>query len=173
LYCIVFDAGSLAIAEDQRPVRAEAQQDEFMSAELCLVLWLLLCSPRDTLGNKLASKVLERIFHKAPVFYRDGGTIPALAYFQSILGLDTTGFGFGLGDHIHAPNERTPVSQYHTGRTAYVEMLAELGQSWPAGSVKANRVGKKRRKVTKKSSTDSISSADEHDYDSASDKQEL
>jgi hypothetical protein len=144
-----------------------------MPAELCFVLWLLLCSPKDTLGNKLASKVLERVFNKEPVFYRDGGTIPALAYFQSILGLDTTGFGFGLGDHIHAPNERTPVSQYHIGRTAYVEMLAELGQSWPAGSVKARSGGTKRKQVTQKSSTDSSSTADDHDYDTASDKQEL
>lgn len=138
---------------------------------------LLLCSPKDTLGNKLASKVLERVFNKTPVFYRDGGTIPALAYFQSILGLDTTGFGFGLGDHIHAPNERTPVSQYHIGRTAYVEMLAELGQSWPAEAVKAKSGGKKRKKATKKkkkkSSTDSSSADDDHDYDGASDKGEL
>ncbi len=96
------------------------------------------------------------MFNKAPVFYRDGGTIPALAYFQSILGVDTTGFGFGLGDHIHAPNERTPVAQYHVGRTAFVEMLAELGDSWPADAVK-NR-GSRRKKPTAKVAASSRSS---------------
>lgn len=127
------------------------------------------CSPKDTRGNQLAAKVLQRVFGKAPVFYRDGGTIPALAYFQSILGVDTTGFGFGLGDHIHAPNERTPVGQYHIGRSAYVEMLAELGQSWPADAIRAAGGGSKRqrKKITNKSSSSSSSSSstDEHDYD--------
>jgi acetylornithine deacetylase/succinyl-diaminopimelate desuccinylase-like protein len=77
--------------------------------------------------------VLERLYGVPPVFYRDGSTIPALAYFQSILGLSTTGFGFGLGDHIHAPNERTPVRQYHTGRVAWLEMLALIGRALPPG----------------------------------------
>lgn len=138
------------------------------------------CSPKHTRGNQLAAKVLERVFHKAPVFYRDGGTIPALAYFQSILGVDTTGFGFGLGDHIHAPNERTPVGQYHIGRSAYVEMLAELGQSWPADAIRAAGGSKKeqkgkrqKKKTTNKSSSSSSSSSysssstDEHGYDRA------
>jgi hypothetical protein len=35
--------------------------------------------------------------------------VPALAYFQSLLGLPTTVFAFSLGDHIHAPNERFKV----------------------------------------------------------------
>jgi len=41
--------------------------------------------------------------------HRDGGTIPALAYFQEILSVPTTIFSFSLGDHIHAPNERLKV----------------------------------------------------------------
>lgn len=40
---------------------------------------------------------------------RDGATIPALAEFKSVLGLETTPFGWGLGDNIHAPNERMKV----------------------------------------------------------------
>lgn len=129
----------------------------------------LHCSLKDTPGNKLAAKVLEKVFHKAPVFYRDGGTIPALAYFQSILGVNTTGFGFGLGDHIHAPNERMPVSQYHIGRVAWIEMLAELGQHWPAATVAQDASRRRHRRPSVRSKADS-STADEHGYD---DRQEL
>ena len=61
---------------------------------------------------------------------RDGGTIPALAYFQSILGVPATVFGFGLGDHIHAPNERLNVDMYHLGREAWVRVLQQVADEW-------------------------------------------
>lgn len=96
-------------------------------------------SPKDTPGNRLAAGVLQDVYGVAPVFYRGGATIPALAYFDSILGVPTTGFGFGLGDHIHAPNERTPVQQYHVGRVAWVRMLAVLGHKLPAKARGAHR----------------------------------
>lgn len=41
-------------------------------------------SPKDTAGNQLAARVLAGMFEKKPVFYRDGGTIPALTYFQQV-----------------------------------------------------------------------------------------
>ncbi|KAF8071270.1 AZG1 [Scenedesmus sp. PABB004] len=84
-------------------------------------------SPRGAPGNAIAARVLEEVMGAPPVFYRDGGTIPALAYFKSILGVDSTVFAFGLGDHIHAPNERLLASMFHTGRAAWVRYLAALG----------------------------------------------
>lgn len=42
--------------------------------------------------------------------------MPALAYFQEILGVPTTVFAFSLGDHIHAPNERFKVRRAHVRR---------------------------------------------------------
>jgi hypothetical protein len=168
-------------------------QNSQLTHPLCVFCLLLatgvfVCvarSPKDTLGNQLSAKVLKKVFNNTPVFYRDGGTIPALAYFQSILGVDTTGFGFGLGDHIHAPNERTPVAQYHIGRTAYVEMLAELGNSWPADAVKSRGSRRKKpsvsggSKVSRQSSSSKPAAwedfADEFAdaYDSTDSKQEL
>eukprot|EP00878_Enallax_costatus_P018483 GHUV01019458.1.p1 GENE.GHUV01019458.1~~GHUV01019458.1.p1 ORF type:complete len:187 (+),score=22.47 GHUV01019458.1:80-640(+) len=85
-------------------------------------------SPRNTAGNQLADRVLGRMFEKKPVYYRDGGTIPALTYFQQILGVDTSIFAFCLGDHIHAPNERLLESFFHKGRVAWVHLLHEMGQ---------------------------------------------
>ena len=42
-----------------------------------------------------------------PKYIREGGSIPAMAMFKKILGIDTTVFAFGLDDDfVHAPNER-------------------------------------------------------------------
>ncbi|KAF6260570.1 hypothetical protein COO60DRAFT_884488 [Scenedesmus sp. NREL 46B-D3] len=89
-------------------------------------------SPRDTPGNALSVNVLHKAMGKRPVYYRDGGTIPALAYFQQVLGLNSTIFAFGLGDHIHAPNERLLEHLFHSGRQAWVEYLAVLGDKLAA-----------------------------------------
>ena len=44
---------------------------------------------------------------KPTLFYREGGTIPAMALLKKQLGVDMTMFSFGLpDDRIHAPNER-------------------------------------------------------------------
>ena len=52
-------------------------------------------------------QVLEEVMGKATLYYREGGTIPAMALLQKQLGVDMTMFAFGLpDDRIHAPNER-------------------------------------------------------------------
>jgi acetylornithine deacetylase/succinyl-diaminopimelate desuccinylase-like protein len=52
-------------------------------------------SPRHTRGNAAAAKVLQEVMGSAPLYYRDGATIPALAFFQQELGVESTIFGFG------------------------------------------------------------------------------
>eukprot|EP00884_Botryococcus_braunii_P001132 jgi/Botrbrau1/11019/Bobra.101_1s0017.1 len=89
--------------------------------------------PRDTLSNKAAAKVLEKVVgKKPPLFFRMGGSIPAMAYFKKYLDLDMTALGFGLpDDHVHAPNERFRLSQYHAGREAYIRISRRSGmRSW-------------------------------------------
>lgn len=58
---------------------------------------------------------------------RDGATIPALAEFQQILGAPTTKFGWGLGERIHAPNERLKVSALVTVSSLFHEPLLTEG----------------------------------------------
>eukprot|EP00775_Hariotina_reticulata_P002607 gene2606-2909_t len=86
-------------------------------------------SPKDLPGNAAAAIVLKRVMGVEPLFTRDGATIPALAYFQQVLGVESSIFAFGLGDHIHAPNERLLESFYHLGREAWVQLLQQLGES--------------------------------------------
>ena len=61
---------------------------------------------KDTLPNRVAARVLQRLMGSPPRWAKSGATIPALSAFQRHLGADTTTFGFGLPDcNLHAPNE--------------------------------------------------------------------
>lgn len=72
-----------------------------------------------------------------PQFLRGGGTIPALALFQDVLGADTLVFAFSLPDaNIHAPNEHMRLSVYHLAQRAYVKLLWELGAGGATGADK-------------------------------------
>ncbi|KAI8476053.1 MAG: peptidase M20 [Monoraphidium minutum] len=86
-------------------------------------------SPRDTPGNQAAARVLREVMGAEPLYFKEGGTVPALAYFQQALGVPTTVFSFSLGDHIHAPNERFKVSMFDLGSRAWVMLLDELGRA--------------------------------------------
>lgn len=84
--------------------------------------------PKDTIVNNAASKVLQEVTGKPTFYYREGGTIPAMALLKKELGIDMTMFGFGLpDDRIHAPNERYRENMYKTGRIAYVKLLQRIG----------------------------------------------
>ena len=51
--------------------------------------------------------MLEEVLGKPTLYYREGGTIPAMALLKKQLNIDMTMFSFGLpDDRIHAPNER-------------------------------------------------------------------
>ena len=59
---------------------------------------------------------MEQTFGKKPIPVRSGGSIPIVALFESILGLKTVLFGFGLdSDAIHSPNEHFGLFNYYKG----------------------------------------------------------
>jgi len=71
---------------------------------------------RDSKGIKAAEKALKTVFGINPIFQGEGGSIPILNSFKSILGLDPILMGFNLPDDaIHAPNERFGIQQYCDG----------------------------------------------------------
>lgn len=70
----------------------------------------------ESAAYKAASRAMETTFGKKPVPTRGGGSIPIVAMFKSVLGLDTVLFGFGLdSDAIHSPNEHYGVFNYMKG----------------------------------------------------------
>ncbi len=63
-----------------------------------------------------AAEAMEGVFGERPHFARGGGSIPVVADFKEILGLDTVLMGFGLdSDAIHSPNEHFGLDRYAQG----------------------------------------------------------
>jgi acetylornithine deacetylase/succinyl-diaminopimelate desuccinylase-like protein len=59
---------------------------------------------------------VEEAWGKAPIPTREGGSIPIVALFQKVLGLDSLLMGFGLDeDAIHSPNESYGIFNYIKG----------------------------------------------------------
>ena len=76
--------------------------------------------PTDGPWLGAAARAVKAGFGKTPVFMREGGSIPVVADFKNILGVDTLLIGFGQNDdNIHSPNERFRIIDFERGcRTA-------------------------------------------------------
>jgi acetylornithine deacetylase/succinyl-diaminopimelate desuccinylase-like protein len=69
-----------------------------------------------SIGYRAAEKAFTDTFGKSPIPVRSGGSIPIIALFDKILGLDTIMMGFGLdSNHIHSPNENFDLFNFYKG----------------------------------------------------------
>ena len=77
-----------------------------------------------------AGRAIEQGFGKAPVFNREGGSIPVVATFQEMLGLPSVLFGVGLPDeNAHAPNEKLDLGNFHSGIIASAYLYDEIART--------------------------------------------
>lgn len=75
--------------------------------------WL---TPPDHPALEAAADAVRQVFGKDPVKLREGGSIPIVTDFQTILGLPGILLGFGLNDeNLHAPNEHFRLENFHKG----------------------------------------------------------
>lgn len=75
-----------------------------------------IVTPIDSIAYKAAERAFETTFGKKPVPLRTGGSIPIVALFKEVLGLDTILMGFGLdSDAIHSPNEHFGLYNFFKG----------------------------------------------------------
>jgi acetylornithine deacetylase/succinyl-diaminopimelate desuccinylase-like protein len=73
-------------------------------------------TPTDSIAYKAAANAMLDTFGKKPIPMRSGGSVPIVALFKSVLGLDSVLMGFGLdSDAIHSPNEHYGVFNYLKG----------------------------------------------------------
>jgi len=73
-------------------------------------------TPVDSVSFRAASGAFEEAWGKTPIPTRDGGSIPIVAMFKKVLGIDTVLLGFGLdSDAIHSPNESYGVLNFFKG----------------------------------------------------------
>jgi len=78
---------------------------------------------------RAAGRAIEKGFGKAPVFNREGGSIPVVATFQQELGLPSVLFGVGLPDeNAHAPNEKLDLGNFHGGVLSSAYLYQEIAQ---------------------------------------------
>ncbi|MEI8135041.1 MAG: dipeptidase [bacterium] len=73
-------------------------------------------TPIDSAGMIAATKALTDVFGKTPFLTREGGSIPIVNSFATILNAPTVLMGFGLPDQdAHSPNEKMNLNNFHRG----------------------------------------------------------
>ena len=84
-------------------------------------------TPIDHPMTRAAARALEATFGRAPVYIREGGSIPVTASFESILGLPVVLLGFAQpNDNAHAPDEWMSLANYEGAIRAIVATFDEI-----------------------------------------------
>jgi acetylornithine deacetylase/succinyl-diaminopimelate desuccinylase-like protein len=77
-----------------------------------------------------ARRALSAAFNREPVITGEGGSIPVVKDFETILGAPVLLMGFGLpGENAHAPDEWMSEDNFVNGTRAAAALWDELGQS--------------------------------------------
>ncbi|HEX9107020.1 MAG TPA: M20/M25/M40 family metallo-hydrolase, partial [Longimicrobiales bacterium] len=85
--------------------------------------------PLDSVYIRVAERALEQEWGRAPVFEREGGSIPVAALFSGVLKAPVVLMGTGLpDDNMHAPNEKYHLPNFYHGIRQAVRYLDILGQ---------------------------------------------
>ncbi len=75
-----------------------------------------------------AGRAVKRAFGRAPVFIREGGSIPVIATFDRLLEVPSVLMGIGQhDDNLHAPNEKIDLDNFFRGNEAAAFLMEELG----------------------------------------------
>jgi len=89
-------------------------------------------TPIDTDAMKAAVEALTKAYGKEPIFMREGGSIPVVETFQTLLGAPTILLGFGLPtENTHSPNENFDLRNFYKGIKSvsyYYDELSKLNK---------------------------------------------
>jgi acetylornithine deacetylase/succinyl-diaminopimelate desuccinylase-like protein len=99
---------------------------EFGNFGLAAALQLSFDNPALT----KARAVLGEEWGKKAVAVGAGGSIPIVADFKKVLGMDSLLVGFALDDdRVHSPNEKFDLTCYHKGIRSWARILAALAEA--------------------------------------------
>lgn len=77
--------------------------------------------PVNSVAVQAASKALEETFGVPCVFHREGGSIPVVELFDTVLNIPTVLMGFGLKtENLHSPNEHFHLDNFRRGMQSAV-----------------------------------------------------
>lgn len=83
----------------------------------------------DTPMMKAAIAAYEKGWGAAPVFKREGGSLPIVGDFQKVLQVPVILMGFGLNtDGLHGPNEHIHIDMFHKGIDTSIALLDEIAK---------------------------------------------
>jgi acetylornithine deacetylase/succinyl-diaminopimelate desuccinylase-like protein len=83
--------------------------------------------PLESPYLQAAAAAVEAGFGRRPVFIREGGSIPIVNIFASVLNADVLLLGWGQNDdNPHSPNEKFSLADYHRGARASAALWQEL-----------------------------------------------
>ncbi len=85
-------------------------------------------TPIDTPAMNAAIRAYEQGWGKAPLFLREGGSIPVVSDFQKYLHTPVLMMGFGLNnDGAHGPDEHYSMEMFHKGIDTMIYLFDEIG----------------------------------------------
>jgi acetylornithine deacetylase/succinyl-diaminopimelate desuccinylase-like protein len=84
---------------------------------------------RDAPQMQAAISAHEQVYGAKPVFLREGGSIPAVALFQQMLGIPSIMINLGLPeDGYHRPNERFKIDMFYKGIETLIHYYRALAE---------------------------------------------
>ena len=87
-----------------------------------------LTDPHSAIGEA-AQRALRKAFNANVALIREGGSIPIVSQFRSILGIETLLMGLALADcRAHSPNENFPLENLEGGIRLNKAILHELAR---------------------------------------------
>jgi acetylornithine deacetylase/succinyl-diaminopimelate desuccinylase-like protein len=86
-------------------------------------------SDRNSAYVQALYNALATVWHKQPVFKREGGSVPVVLDFQEILGVETVNTGFSMvDDNMHSPNEKMHLPTWYRGIDSFIHFYFNLAR---------------------------------------------
>ncbi|MEQ9459489.1 MAG: M20/M25/M40 family metallo-hydrolase [Phycisphaeraceae bacterium] len=127
---------SFRIPAAMNPAKVARQFEDWLRArDVGPCTWDIQClskagsvaTPTDSPFIEAASRAVIKTTGNPPALVREGATIPVVADFKRLLGLDAVLLGFGLEtDAIHSPNEHFGINRFRLGTQTHAALLAEV-----------------------------------------------
>lgn len=77
-----------------------------------------------------AKEAIKNVFQKDSMFFKEGGSIPAIAQIQNVLKIEPLFLGYGLPDDaLHSPNEKFDLDQFIGAIDCNIELFKLISNS--------------------------------------------
>ena len=129
---------STRLVPDQQPADVYQQMNTYLESHAPKnIRWNLIpmhggppsISDRNSVYIKALERALETVWHKQPVYKREGGSVPVVSDFQQILGVETVNTGFSMpDDNMHSPNEKLHLPTWYRGIDSFIHFYFNLAE---------------------------------------------